>query len=304
MSISAPLDRENRVRNRFAAAAIAAGFLLAGAAVFQLVGTHTTVDELTLDLIAAHKRFPLDLIGAIVEAIAWLGVAGALGFLADSARARNPQMQAFIKWIAVAGPILAAVSGVVYAILIAGKANDFVHTATQTYQQANQLTTSSVLLVVQLLGQVAALIVAVGFVLVSLNSMRVGLLTRFMGYLGIFAGILVLFVITPIPVVQAYWLIAIGYLISGRWPTGMPPAWRTGKAEPWPSNAEMREQRAKSMADRRGGGRGGGGGGGGGAPRRGLFAPRPAPEPVAPEPPAARSGTRATTPKRKRKRRK
>jgi hypothetical protein len=117
-----------------------------------------------------------------------------------------------------------------------------------------------------------------------------------MGYLGIFAGVLVVFFPIPIPVIQAYWLIAIGYLISGRWPSGVPPAWSTGKAEPWPSNAAIREQRQKAMADRRGGG--------GGAPRRGLFAPRPAPpEPVAPEPQASR-GTRATTPKRKRKRRK
>ena len=55
-----------------------------------------------------------------------------------------------------------------------------------------------------------------------------------MGYLGMFAGVLVLFQITQVPVVQGYWLLAVAYLISGRWPTGVPPAWRTGRAEPWP----------------------------------------------------------------------
>ena len=65
-----------------------------------------------------------------------------------------------------------------------------------------------------------------------------------MGYLGIFAGVLVLFQIIQIPVVQGYWLAALGYLFSGRWPSGVPPAWRQGRAEPWPSSAEMRARRA------------------------------------------------------------
>jgi len=59
--------------------------------------------------------------------------------------------------------------------------------------------------------------------------MRVGLLTRFMGYLGIFTGVLVLFPIgSPVPVVQGFWLLALAYLFSGRWPNGVPPAWRSG----------------------------------------------------------------------------
>jgi hypothetical protein len=293
MSVDGALVRESRVRNRFATASIAGGFLLAGAAVFQLVGPHTKVDELTLDLIAANKRFPLDLIGAIVEALGWLGVAGALAFLANAARTRNPQMQPFIKWIGVIGPALAAVTGVGYAALIAGKAHDFVNSGPQTYQEASHLTSSGILLAVQLAGQLAALVVAVSFVLISLNAMRVGLLTRFMGYLGIFAGILVLFVITPIPVVQSYWLIAIGYLISGRWPTGLPPAWQSGRSEPWPSTQQVREQRAKRMGNR--------GGGRPPAPWRRAPAPAPAPAPAADV--AASRGTRSTTSKRKRKQR-
>jgi hypothetical protein len=287
MSADAALVREGRVRNRFAAASIAAGFLLAGAAVFQLAGPHTKVDELTLDLITANKRYPLDLIGAIVEAIGWLGVAGALSFLFDAALLRNPQLKSFIKWLAIGGPVLAGISGVLYAVLIASKASDFVNSGAKTYLQASHLTGSGILLIVQLVGQLAALVVAVGFVLISLNTMRVGLLTRFMGYLGIFAGVLVLFVITPIPVVQSYWLIAIGYLISGRWPTGIPPAWRSGQAEPWPSSQSMRAARSKYVADNRS--------------RMGKAPKASAPEPVVAQAPR---GTRATTSKRKRKRRK
>ena len=53
--------------------------------------------------------------------------------------------------------------------------------------------------------------------------MRVGLLTRFMGILGVIVG--VLFVIplgSQLPIVQCFWLIAVGLLILGRWPRRRP----------------------------------------------------------------------------------
>jgi hypothetical protein len=299
MAIAAPLDRERRLRNVVGLAAIAAGFLLAVSGALQLVGPQSKVNETTLGLITTNKRLGLDIGASVVALIGWACVAAALAFVADASRARTPDGRgAFVRWLGIAGPLIAGVIGLATAVVVGAKAHDFVTQGVQSYQQANQLLSGTFVLVLQLLTNVGGLLVAVAFVLVSLGAMRVGLLTRFMGYLGIFAGVLVVFFPIPIPVIQAYWLIAIGYLISGRWPSGVPPAWSTGKAEPWPSNAAIREQRQKAMAERRGGG------GGGGAPRRGLFAPRPAPpEPVAPEPQAAR-GTRATTPKRKRKRRK
>jgi hypothetical protein len=93
-------------------------------------------------------------------------------------------------------------------------------------------------------------------------------------------------------VVQTYWLLAIAYLISGRWPTGVPPAWRSGLAEPWPSSARMRAQRAAGgdTGDRR---------------QRGAKKSQPVAAAEAPEAAAApvTERTRAATPKRKRKRR-
>ena len=89
--------------------------------------------------------------------------------------------------------------------------------------------------------------------MISLNAMRVGLLTRFMGVLGIITGALqILPLAGPLPVVQCFWLLLLGLLFRGRWPGGQPPAWRTGNAEPWPSSAEMREQRQRAAAARRG----------------------------------------------------
>jgi hypothetical protein len=292
MSADDRLLYEARVRPRVAVAAVAGGLLLMVAALLQLVGAHSSVNELTIGLITEHKRFPLDVIANVVQALGWAGVAITLYFLFESARARNPVLNKYFAWIAVGGATLIAVSGIASAITIAIKAHQFVTTGDQTYQQANHLTSGPLLAGLSYANLFGLLLGAVGFVLISLNAMRTGLLTRFMGYLGIFAGILVLFVVTPVPVVQSYWLVALGYMISGRWPTGLPPAWVTGRVEAWPSSAKMREQRLNQR----------GGGGGGGGRGRGRTAPVPAPAPAVAEGPSG--GTRATTPKRKRKRRK
>ena len=300
MSPDETLLHESRVRTRQVAIAIIAGLCLIIASVIQLSGPHTRVDELTLDLLVANQRFPLDLISSVINAIGSLAIAWTLLFLFHAARARNPdKARPYVRIPTIVGGVLAAVAGVVYAIVVAIKVHQFATTGSQTYAEANHLTSGSGLLGLQLIGQLAALLVAVAFVLVSLQAMNQGLLSRFMGYLGMFAGALVLFQITQVPVVQTFWLLAIAYLISGRWPTGVPPAWRSGRAEPWPSSAEMRARRAAEMGERRQRG--------GSEPRRGKQrgpkAPEPAPEETAAAPAPVHERTRAATPKRKRKRR-
>jgi hypothetical protein len=288
MTVDEQLLYESRVRMRQAIVAGVAGILLVGAAAIQLSGPHTKVDELTLDLITAHKRFPIDVIGAVINGIGLCAVAATLSFLFGITRARNPELRGFIRILVIAGGGLAAVSGIVYAVVIAAKANEFATHGSQTYEQAHHLTKAAGLVALPVVGQAAALLLAVGFVLVALNAMRVGLLTRFMGYLGIFTGVLVLFPIgSPVPVVQGFWLLALAYLFSGRWPTGVPPTWRSGQAEKWPSSQEIRERRNQAV------GRGGDSG-------RAKPTPKPAPEAVAA---SAQPRTRASTSKRKRKRR-
>lgn len=285
MSTDDQLLYESRVKPRQAAIAGAAAALLLIGAIIQLLGAHTQVDELTADLIAANKRFPLDMIAAVISGLGSLGLAWTLVFLFDMTRARNPQQRSYVRMIALAGGVLAAVGGVVYSAVIAIKVHEFVTHGSQTYDEANRLTGTGLLLALQLVVQAAALMLALSFVLVSLQAMRVGLLSRFMGYLGIFAGVLVLFQITQVPVVQAYWLVALVALLLGRWPSGMPPAWASGKAEPWPSSQQQRAQRA-GVATGKG---------------RAKPATTPAPELATPGPSAARA--RSNTPKRKRKRR-
>ncbi|HEY0435073.1 MAG TPA: hypothetical protein VGC92_00420, partial [Phenylobacterium sp.] len=269
-----------------------AGLLLVAGAVCQLAGPHTKVNELTLNLIYANKRVPLDVAAVCLNALGLAALALTLLFLFGAARGRNAQTQPFVPAFALVGGIGGAIMGVINEVLIATKSHQFVTTGTQTYPQANHLTSGTAFQIVPLLGLICALLLAVALVLSSLAAMRVGLLTRFMGYLGMFAGALVLFQITQVPVVQAYWLFALAYLFSGRWPTGVPPAWRSGRAEKWPTSQEMREQRVRA-AGARGAGRG-----------------APAPQTVGASAPngssksAPASAARSAGAKRKRKRRK
>jgi hypothetical protein len=75
------------------------------------------------------------------------------------------------------------------------------------------------------------------------NSMRVGLLPRWLSILGIFAGVFFLPFFsntTTLELITAFWLVAAGILLMGRWPNGEPAAWAAGEARPWPTQAELR----------------------------------------------------------------
>jgi hypothetical protein len=284
-----PEDRlayESRVSTRQVALAAAAGVLVMAAVLIQIGGPHVKVNEQTLGLITENKRATRDLIGSIANALGYFALAGTLWYLWGSTRAREPKIRpAFIGILAVAGCILSGVSVVVYVANYGIQAHHFVTHGSQTYPEANDLLTKPTLVIPQITNDFGLLLVAVGIVMVSLNAMRVGLLTRFLGYLGIIAGVLTIIPLVPIPIVEAYWLLALAYLFSGRWPSGVPPAWSTGRSEPWPK-APRGERPAREPLFGRG---------------RGKPAPEPAPEPVGAAVPGS---TRSTTPKRKRKRRK
>ncbi len=289
MSAEAQLQYEGRVRNRQAAIAIAAGVLVMLAAILGLIGPHAKVNELTLGLITDHKRGTLDVIAGIVTACCQVAVAATLVFLFRCSKARRPEAPAFMPMIAIAGGAITAVCAIVNPIVLHSKVDTFVSTGTQTYDEASRLTGGGILLALQIGQQLGSLLLAVAVVLIALQSMRVGLLPRPLGYVGIFAGALILFPIIVVPVVQMGWLLAVGYLFTGRWPSGVPPAWKTGNAEPWPSSNEMRARRAAAAQSNRS--------------RRGSAAPVPAVDGPAIEAEATPERTRSTTPKRKRKRR-
>ncbi len=176
-----------------------------------------------------------------------------LAFLFRAVKARRPETSQGILITAVVGAVLAALGGLAYAILITEQAHEFATHGTQTYPQANTLLSSAAVAILQYAGLLGSLLLAVGFVLVALNAMRVGLLTQFLGYLGIAAAAASLLLIGSAPalLIEVFWLLAVGYLLAGRWPNGDPPAWRTGEAVPWPANAECASSASGATPARR-----------------------------------------------------
>jgi hypothetical protein len=185
--------------------------------------------------------------GAVVVALGALALIVPLRYLYAAARARRPQTPNVGLVMAIAGPIgLAAGQLLIHGGLVI-RADDFAASADHSSQAARDVFRGGLLVAGQLVWQAAVIAVAFAFVLVCLNAMRAGLLTRFMGVLGIIVGVLFVIPIgSPLPIVQTFWLLALAALIAGRWPNGVPPAWRTGEAVPWPTQQQLREARERS----------------------------------------------------------
>ena len=153
-----------------------------------------------------------------------------------AAKDRNPDQPALVLVVGVLGPVAFAVSTLIRAVTYTILADDFAGRAVQSEAVADDLLGSPALDIANGLGLTGVL--ALGFWLVkgSLDAMRIGLLTRFMGIMGIALGpALVLgFGLLVMPL----WLVALGVLFLGRWPRGTPPAWTTGRAEPWQSGVD------------------------------------------------------------------
>ena len=67
----------------------------------------------------------------------------------------------------IVGSVL-AIAAIVYALEVASKADTFVSSGAQTYMEANHLTSGTTFVAVPLIGQLGALLLAVGFVLTLL----------------------------------------------------------------------------------------------------------------------------------------
>jgi hypothetical protein len=228
------IQYESGVRLRYAILLFAAAILTVGAELIQAVGIHTNVQELTLDLITIHKRFPIDIIGATLTASGLIALAMALNWLGKSTRAREPMMRRWFGYLVIIGAAMSAVSAVCYQVAVAIQSNKFVNSGLQSYPQANHLTGGGWLVGFPLAAQLGSILLAAGFIFTALNAMRVGLVTKWIGYSGVLAGALVLFPVGAIvPLIQAFWMLAAALLISGRNPSGDLPAWEQGISIPW-----------------------------------------------------------------------
>lgn len=308
-SISAPvalpdspqqqLDWEARHRMRAAlAAAIAAIGILAGQIIEQavyagapkqplldalqkLAAPGTVLDQKAAQLAVAGfiEDNAFEILGSrAITAIGYFALAYAVTFLAAATRARRPQFARWAFYLPLVGGVLLGVAWVGWGVGLLTDAHALLDSQ-GTIADVQDIGDDGIGRVSGVLLQPAALVLTVGMVLVSLNAMRSGLLTRFMGALGMVAAALIVIQYgAGIPLVLAVWLGALAVLYAGRRPGGDPPAWRTGKAEPWPTGqqaAQAREDQAEAE-------------------------PEAAPDP---EPERVPAGAHRATAKRKRKRR-
>ena len=156
-------------------------------------------------------------------------------YLYKATKFRRPELPRVTQILIIVGPLLVAVAAVWGPFRQLHAANEFVAGTIKTKKHAEDLV-SSATTGVAAVSLPASLATAIGVVLVSLHAMRAGLLSRFMGVLGIILGGLFVIPLAPVPVVQLFWVLALGALFLGLWPgAGRGPAWDSGEPEPWPS---------------------------------------------------------------------
>jgi hypothetical protein len=257
-----------------------AGFLesLGNTAADGPIGTQPSVQAAGLQYYVDNS---LGFIGAgIVQGLAPLALAWVITLPAAATRARRPEFPRPAVYVGLVGAVLLGLATMLLPIDRIITFNDFLDSE-RTVDDARSLG-GSLSVTAELLAYVGQFLLAAGMLLVSLNAMRAGLLTRFLGILGVISGVLFVFPqLMPLPVVQAFWLVALGLTLLGVGRTQLPPAWRTGNAEPWPS-AQQAAARRREAEER----------------RQGI---RPEPEPEPARVPPARP--HPSSKKRKRKRR-
>jgi hypothetical protein len=191
-----------------------------------------------------ESKSTLFLIMSVAAFLGFGGLSWAAGFLAVATRARMPTFRRYQIYLPIVGGVVLAISLVLLNVAQTIQVNAFLD-GSRTVREASDVD-SGVFAFAKLLGFIGALVLAIGLILVSMNSMRVGLLTKFYGFVGIVAGAML--VICPLAVVHTVWLVGLGLLFLGRWPGGDLPAWKTGNAEPWPV-PERAQRRARVATD-------------------------------------------------------
>lgn len=198
-----------------------------------------------LELPGFYDQHAVELLASsILLALGYLAVILPLDYLYRAAKARQPETPAAARVVTYAGAAMLAIGLIATEVVLAMQVSDYLAQHRGTYPAAREIVRGESRFVPAVLQLAGTLALAFGFLLVSLHAMRVGLLTRFMGVLGVIVGIVLVLRLGG-PVLQWFWLGALAALFAGRWPGGVPRAWTTGGAEPWPSARELRERRER-----------------------------------------------------------
>ena len=229
------LEWEARAGRIAAFGALLTAALIVGTILYRIIAVPTGADNVAqlLPQVHAHET-PFVVYGALTG-LSMLAFIIPLYYLYRVTRYRRPELPAITRWLIIVGPVLVAIAAVWGPLRQAHAADQFVAGTIKTKDHAQDLVNDATTAVAAI-SLPAALATAIGVVLVSLHAMRAGLLSRFMGVLGVILGGLFVIPLAPVPIVQLFWVLALGALFLGFWPgAGRGPAWETGEPEPWPA---------------------------------------------------------------------
>ncbi len=190
----------------------------------------------------------------LISNLGALGMLVPLRYLAAAEMARSPTPSRIAGQLALFGPIMLAVFLPAFEISLILGAHSYLSHSARDAAAITAATAGGLRVAFQLILTVGTLALAAAFIMISLRAMRVGLLTKMMGIVGIIAGVLFLIPLTPLPVIQALWLVFFAAMLLQFGGRPLPEAWSVLEPRPWPARERVaRQPRQPSRGLRRGG---------------------------------------------------
>jgi hypothetical protein len=230
----AQLEWEARAGRLAGVAAWVAAALIVAALAYRIAALPHGASKVKdfLPQVKAHKN--AFVVSGVLTGLGMLAFIPPLYYLYRATRFRRPEVPSITRILVVAGPVLFAICSVWFQYRQAHAADQFAAGSLKTNKHAEDLLRNATTLVAGL-SLAASIATGLATLLIALNAMRAGLLSRFMGVMGVILGGLFVLPLIASPIIQLFWLIALGALFLDRWPSGRGPAWETGEAIPWPS---------------------------------------------------------------------
>jgi hypothetical protein len=233
----AQLEWEARVGRLAAFAAWFAAALIVATFAYRIGGLPRGANNAKQFLPDVHAHKSAFLLSGVLVGLAMLAFIPPLLYLYRATRFRRPELPAVTKYLVVAGPVLYLICSIWLQARYGHAADQFVSGSVKTNKHAEDLIRSATSAPAAL-SLAASIAIGLGTILLSLHAMRAGLLSRFMGVLGVILGALFVLPLIASPIIQLFWLLALGALFTRRWPGGVGPAWETGEPTPWPSGQD------------------------------------------------------------------
>ena len=231
----------------FASALTGASALAVGAT----LQSRSQITDVVEELVSEHNHSGQYLAAIWLQGISIALLAAVLVYLFRATKYRRPAVPGALLYLAAVLPVVVGALTVISGIEHLDAANRVFPRLPLPPKAATDLANHETLhgtaAAVGYVAAAAGLALAFAVGMVSINARRAGLLSGFMGVLGAIVGALLVvggFLGMP-PIVQYFWVTALGLLFLNRWPgqQGRGPAWDSGEAEPWPTAAELRGDR-------------------------------------------------------------